>query len=103
MGSMKFSMVRIPDDLSFDDLHLDLDPGSGTMEFDWAPLREIMKANAELSLDTEAEVTDLIGAWYQYLRLNGYRHDVAEQYLSSCEAEEQFGVDRLSSGPDTFH
>jgi len=103
MRSHKFALVRIPANLSFDDLHLALNPDSGTVEFDWAPLREIMAANTELTLGSDAEVMDLIGAWYSYLRLEGYQHEVAEQCLVSCEAEKAFGIGRMAAGPDTVH
>jgi len=103
MSSTKFAMVRIPSDLSFDDLHLTVDADSGTMEFDWAPLREILEANADLTLSRDEEISELIGAWYGYLRLSGYRHDVAERCLAKCEAERALGIDRMLAGPDTIH
>ena len=101
--STEFSVTKIPDDLSFDALNLAIDPDTGTLEFDWAPLREILALNPELSLNSDSAVIDLIGAWYSYLRLNGYRHEVAEQYLLSCEAAREFGAGHLFAGPDTVH
>jgi len=103
MSSGKFALVRIPVDLSFDDLHLEVDPINDMMEFDWAPLREILKANADLTLSCGAEIAELIFAWYGYLRLGGYRHEVAERYRMSCEAARVFGIDRILAGPDTTH
>ena len=100
---MEFSVIRIPDELRFDELNLLVDSDSGTLEFDWAPLRRIVELNAEVTLDSDAAVIDLIGAWYSYLRLTGYRHDVAERYFLRCEAVRQFGVGRLFAGPDTLH
>jgi hypothetical protein len=103
MDATKFDLVRIPENVSFDDLHLDADPVSDTMEFDWAPLHAILEANADLMLSCDAEVSELIVAWYSYLRLNGYRHEIAEQFFGHFEAAREFGIDRISAGPDTAH
>lgn len=103
MSSGKFAMVRIPPHLSFDDLHLEVDSVNDMMEFDWAPLREILEANADLTLNCDAEISELIFAWYGYLRLGGYRHEIAERYWVSCEAARTFGMGRIMAGPDTMH
>jgi len=103
MRSIEFSLIRIPDDLSFDDLNLMIDPDTGTLEFDWGPLRTIVGLNADLSLEAEAAVIELIIAWYGFLRLQGYRHDVAEHYFRDCEAMRQFGAGRVMAGPDTLN
>jgi hypothetical protein len=103
MPDRDFALVRIPADLSFDDLHLEMDPVGNTLEFDWAPLRSIVEANADLTLTCDAEISELIFAWYGYLRLTGYRHEVAERYQVSCEAVRAFGIGRIVAGPDTAH
>jgi hypothetical protein len=103
MSSGEFALVRIPDHVRFDDLHLEVDAIGDTLEFDWAPLREILEANADLTLRCDADVSELIFAWYGYLRLGGYRHEVAERYRVSCEAVRAFGIGRIVAGPDTAH
>jgi len=103
MSVSRFALVRIPDELSFDDLRLALKPDGRTFQFDWGPIREIMRVNTELSLSHDEEVIDLIGAWYSGLRLRGYRHQLAEQHLATCDALREFGVERLVAGPDTPH
>ena len=103
MSLGKFALVRIPTGLSFEDLHLEVDPIGDMLEFDWAPLREILAANSDLSLRCDADISELIFAWYSYLRLGGYRHEVAERYRMNCEAEREFGVGRIVAGPDTAH
>jgi hypothetical protein len=103
LSSEKFALVRIPADLSFDDLHLEVDAVGDMLEFDWAPLREILKANADLALRCDADISELIFAWYGYLRLGGYRHEVAERYRVNCAAARAFGIGRIVAGPDTAH
>ena len=61
-NSIEFSVIRIPDELRFDELNLLVDSDSGTLKFDWAPLRKIVELNAEVTLDSDAAVIDLIGA-----------------------------------------
>ena len=103
MSRGKFALVRIPAGLSFDELHLEVDPIKDMLEFDWAPLQEILEANIELTLIRDADISELIFAWYGYLRLDGYRHEVAERYRGSWEAARTFGIGRLVAGPDTAH
>ena len=103
MSSTKFVLVKIPNHLDFEDLNLSFDPVSRIIECDWAPLGEILDANADLALRCGEHITDLLGAWYRYLRLSGYRKDVAEECLVSFAAAQEFGMERILAGPDTAH
>lgn len=65
----------------------------------------IAAANVDLALKPNegAALIDLIADWYQYLRLMGYRHEVAERWFASCEAVKVFGAGHLFAGPNTHH
>src|SRR6476620_8358768 len=99
--SIEFSVVKITDEVSFDDLHLEIDPASGALQFDWKPLRQILASNPELTFTHDSQVIDLIAAWYSGLRLSGYRNDAAELFYKQCEALRTFGTSRVFPVPHT--
>ncbi len=76
----------IPDDLDFSDLALLLDPDTGDLSFDWAPIERICEASGLEIAIFEDESTDnlseLIIEWYAVHLASGGEPDPVQESLA---------------------
>jgi hypothetical protein len=95
----------VPDGLSFDDLDMHVDEGTGEVSFNVTALRRLTEASGiDWSWLTEEEdrIAALLIAWYyNHRERGGSVHLIAEQLAAHAEAIEAVGALRVQRGPIT--